>query len=164
MNTTQVQQESTQHIIDCDADPLNPFVKDGGVVHKHQKGGPFTWDRESQADALLLLRSQSPRSVTQRGWDHSSNVISELRSRRAPVLNACVLDFLLANPQQIPREWKGKHVFFWGTIYYARRGGHWGVDLSCVRQLNWDNGRWDWDVGWLDDALSANSPAAVRAY
>ena len=31
-----------------------------------------------------------------------------------PVLNANVLDYLLANSHLIPEEWKGKATFFWG--------------------------------------------------
>ncbi|HEY9481125.1 MAG TPA: hypothetical protein VIR98_02765, partial [Candidatus Paceibacterota bacterium] len=33
------------------------------------------------------------------------------------VYGAQLLDFYLANPHLIPEYWKGKAVFFWGTIY-----------------------------------------------
>jgi hypothetical protein len=136
-----------EHIIDCDADP---FVPDGWSVEEHRKGGVFKWDKEAQKDALYLSEGQ------QNGKRIKGN---ELRKALAgkPMLNANVLDYLLANPHLIPEEWKGKAVFFWGTIYRHRDG------RLCVRCLYWYGGRWHWDAGWLDRGWRGNDPAAVPA-
>ena len=79
----------------------------------------------------------------------------ELQSRK--VLNANVLDYLLAHPELIPEEWKGKCLFFWGTIY-RRSNGH-----LYVRFLYWFGDRWRWVGGWLDDGWRGNDPAVLSA-
>ncbi len=62
----------------------------------------------------------------------------------------------LANPHLIPEEWKGKAVFFWGTVYrYSGR--------LYVRYLYWGGGAWRWDFYWLDRVWDDDFPAARRA-
>jgi hypothetical protein len=80
-----------------------------------------------------------------------------------PVMNANVLDFLLANPDLIPEEWKKdehgntRYIFFWGTVYRDRGG-----DLY-VRYLCWGGDRWGWGSRWLGSGWDGDSPAAVLA-
>ena len=136
-----------EHAIDCDAQPFTP---DGWSVEKHQKGGTFTWDKEAQKDALYLSKGQQGSKYIE-----GNKLRKEMAGK--PVLNANVLDYLLANPHLIPEEWKGKYVFFWGTVYRDRDGG------LCVRYLYWGGGRWDWGGGWLDRGWGGNDPAALRA-
>ncbi len=95
-----------------------------------------------------------------------SIVGNKLRKELAnkPVMNANELDFLLANPDLIPEDWKkdatGKirDTFFWGTVYRQRYDGR-----LFVRYLYWDGGRWHWRRHWLDCGWSGYSPAALRA-
>ena len=84
---------------------------------------------------------------------------NELRKklRDKPVLNANVLDHLLAHPETIPEEWKGEYIFFWGTISRSSGGS------LCVRYLYWRGVRWDSDYYGLDYGWSGDSPAALRA-
>ena len=135
---------SEEHIIDCDADP---FVPDGWSVEEHQKGGAFLWN--SASVALHLDKGQEKGK-----WIEGNKLRKALAKK--PVLNANVLDHLLANPHLIPEEWKGKAVFFWGTIFRRRDG-----DLY-VRALFW-NGGWDWFFHWLADDWDGYDPAAVSA-
>lgn len=134
----------TRRIIDCDA---NPFIPDGWEVFEHKKGGKFEWS--SDAVALYLDKGQKDGSI----------VGNELRKKLEgqPVLNACVLDYLLANHQLIPESWKGRAVFFWGTIYRNSYG-----NLS-VRYLYWGGDRWYWHYNWLGNGWGDGNPAAVRA-
>lgn len=74
-----------------------------------------------------------------------------------PVFPAQVLDFLLAHPELIPESWKGKAIFFWGTIYCGADG------FLCVRFLGWDGGRWRWNFRWLDNVWHDRNPCAVSA-
>lgn len=134
-----------EHIINCDADP---FVPNGWKVEEHRKGGRFKWDASQVA--LYLSKGQRDGKVIE-----GNKLRKELADK--PVYNATVLDYLLANPDLIPEEWKGKYVFFWGTIY---RGS--GGDL-CVRYLYWYGGRWGWGDGWLGSGWDDFSPAAVPA-
>jgi len=138
-------------VIDCDADP---FVPEGWKVEEHKQGGQLTFD-PSQVEFYL--------DDGQKGG--SSIVGNKLRQRLAdkPVLNANVLDYLLANPDLIPDEWKTneagntRYIFFWGTVYRNRGGG------LCVRCLYWGGGRWGWGYDWLGSGFNGSSPAAVRA-
>lgn len=122
-------------IIDLDT---NPYCPDGWEVVEHKEGGKIKWDIAKQADALYLSKNQQGGRVVK-----GNKLRKELADK--PVLNASVLDYLLANPHLIPEEWKGKAVFFWGTIYRHSDGS---LD---VRYLDWGGGRWgwDWDVARL---------------
>jgi len=136
---------TTEHVNDCDA---QPFVPDGWSIEEHRKGDAFKWDPVKVS--LHLDKGQ------QNGkWIEGHKLRKELANK--PVLNANVLDYLLANPHLIPEEWKDTLVFFWGTIYRDRDG-----DL-CVRFLYWRSGRWRWSALWLDFDWHDRHPAAVHA-
>jgi hypothetical protein len=129
-----------KHLIDCDADP---FVPDGWKVEEHIKGGRLEWDPENVS--LYLSRKQ------QDGVISGDKLRKELKGK--PVLNACVLDYLMANPNLIPNEWKGKCINFWGTIYRI------SVGLLCVRCLDLDDRAGD--DGSLGNEWGVNDPAVL---
>lgn len=131
-----------EYVIDCDA---SPYVPDGWKVEEHQKGGQFKFD-VSRIN-LYLSAAQKKGSI------EGNKLRKELAEK--PVLNANVLDYLLANPHLIPEDWKGKYVFFWGTVYRHSDG------RLCVRYLYWDGDGWRWSF-WLGD-WDGNDPAALRA-
>lgn len=133
------------HIIDCDA---NPHVPDGWSVEEHHKGGAFKWNAEGVR--LYLDKGQENGE-----WIEGNKLRKALDKQ--PVLTANVLDYLLAKPHLIPEEWKGKAVFFWGTIYRSRVGN------LYVRYLFWDGGRWRSNFNWLVGGWDGNYPAAVGA-
>jgi hypothetical protein len=142
------------NVIDCDADPFNPWANDGWTIEQHQKGGQFAFD-PSLIEFYLDDGQKNGKYI----------VGNKLRQRLAdkPVLNANVLDYLLANPDLIPDEWKQdesgntRYIFFWGTIYRNRGGS------LYVRYLFWDDGRWGWSCHWLGGDWCGDDPAAVRA-
>lgn len=134
-----------QHLIDCDA---APFLPSGWTVEKHTRGGQFEWNPTKVK--LYLTKSQKPGKLVE-----GNKLRKELEGHL--VLNANVLDYLLAHPELIPDEWKGKAVFFWGTIYRYSDG-----DLF-VRCLYWCGGRWGWSRHWLDLSFNDSHPAAVSA-
>lgn len=141
-------QVAVAHIIDCDAPPFLPAGWKG--VEEHQKGGQLTWNKDAQKDALYLSERQKKHP-----WLGGHKLREELKSKS--VLNANVLDWLLAHPEHIPEEWKGRYIFFWGTIY------RYSDDGLCVRCLCWFGGRWRWDCFWLGSGWDDGSPAALRA-
>lgn len=140
-------------IIDCDA---APFVLDVWKVEEHKKGGQLIFD-PSHFEFYLDEGQENDKYVEG----------NKLRQRLAgkPVLNANVLDYLLANPDLIPEEWKTdetgntRYIFFWGTVYRDRGSSG---DL-CVRCLYWDGDGWRWRYGWLDDVWYRSRPALLRA-
>jgi len=134
-----------EHVIDCDADPLVP---EGWSVEEHRNGGAFKWNATNVS--LHLDKGQKNGK-----WIEGNKLRKELANK--PVLNANVLDYLLAHPHLIPEEWKSKVVFFWGTIYRHRGGS------LYVRYLDWHGVRWDWDASWLDFDWHGSGPAAVSA-
>ncbi len=134
-----------EYLIDLDA---NPFVPNGWRVVEHKKGGQFKWDPSKTT--LYLSKNQQNGKVI-----NGNNLRKELADK--PVLNANILDYLFANPHLIPEEWKGKYVFFWGTIYRNS-----DVCLS-VRSLSWLGGRWGWVWGWLGSDWDSCFPAALLA-
>ncbi len=82
---------------------------------------------------------------------------NELRKKmiKKGVLPANVLEYLLNNQNLIPEEFKGKCIFFWGTIY---------IDLSgrlCTRYLHWNGIKWDWGSIWLNVGWHDDSPSIV---
>lgn len=141
-----------EHVIDCDA---QPFIPDGWEIREEDQlpnrvRGAFKWDKDAQKDALYLSKGQRNGK-----WIEGNELRKELADK--PVLNANVLDYLLANPHIIPEEWKGKAIFFWGTIYRGRNG------RLLVRDLSWRGDGWGWSAGWLDLGWDGSNPAAVPA-
>ncbi len=132
-------------VIDCDADP---FVPSGWKMEEHKKGGQFVFNPAKVK--LHFSPNQQDGKVIE-----GNKLRKELTNK--PVLNACVLDYLLAHPELIPEEWKGEYVFFWGTIYRDSYG-----DLY-VRCLYFRDGGWDWRCHWLDFDWRGGRPAALSA-
>ncbi len=131
-----------EHLIDCDADP---FIPDGLSVEEHKKGGLFKFD----PNEISLYLSKGQKKGVVSGYD----LRKELADK--PVANANVLDYLLAHPELIPEEWKGKFIFFWGTIYR-----YLGMGL-CVRCLQWRNSIWCWNYNLLNIDFGSCDPAAL---
>lgn len=139
------------HIIDCDA---APFVPDGWKVEEHKKDGKLDFDA-SQVLFHLADGQKGGKSI------EGNKLRKELANM--PVMNANVLDYLLANPDLIPDEWKAdesgntRYIFFWGTVYRYSDG-----DLY-VRCLCWSGDGWRWGDYWLGHDWNGDYPAALRA-
>ncbi len=129
----------TNRLIDCDAEP---FVPDGYSVVRHREGG----QREFDPEQIMLQMYDSQHLGGISGHDLRKKLEGQ------PVLNACVLDYLLANPDLIPKEWmrdeNGNHrlIYFWGTIY------HDSVD-SCLT-VRWLAGS---ESGWVKGEKGVHS-------
>ena len=134
--------QSTASEVDCD---VAPFVPEGWTVVENRQCGKVRPD-----DADLYV------SEEQKNGPVSGN---ELQKKLAdlPVLNAVMLDWYLAHPERIPEAWRGKVVFFWGTIYLRAPG------LLYVRCLYWSGSRCIWGCGWLGHDFCSGHPAAVAS-
>ncbi|OHA26678.1 MAG: hypothetical protein A3D56_02640 [Candidatus Taylorbacteria bacterium RIFCSPHIGHO2_02_FULL_45_35] len=145
--------ELVRGAIDCDT-PV--FIPDGWEVLPEAEQlpnrvkGKFAWNPKEVT--LHLANGQKNGK-----WIEGNKLRKELVKQ--PVYTAHLLDYLLVTENQhlIPEEWKGKWIFFWGTIYRGRYGN------LYVRCLYWCGGRWFWSYYWLDDVWFGAYPAAVRA-
>ena len=139
--------KQVEYLVDLDAEP---FLPDGWKVEEHKKGGQFKYD--SAKVGLYLSKGQQKGKMIV-----GNDLRKELKNQ--PVYNANLLDFYLKKENQhlIPEEWKGKAIFFWGTIY------RFSVGLLCVRYLCLDCDRWYWRCGWLGYEFDGDSPATVSA-
>jgi len=136
-----------RHIIDCDINPLMPesWIK----VVSHKRMGKIKWD---PARVYFHLSPSQQNGKPIQGHKLREELANE------PVLNANVLDYLLANRELIPEEWKEKEsVFFWGTVY------HFSTPHLCVRSLYWDGSQWNWDYRFLDSNWRDYPAACLRA-
>lgn len=136
--------------IDLDADP---FIPEGWSVAKdlkgelyHKKGGKWKYDPTKVG--LYLSKRQYGSSVI-----NGHDLRKELESQS--VMNANLLDFYFKNTHLIPSEWKGKIIYFWGTIYRNNRGN------LCVRTLYWRGDQWCCDRDQLDCDWPSDCPAVV---
>ncbi len=129
--------------IDCDA---YPFVPDGWKVCSHKKNGKILWD-PSRVTLYFSKQQKNRQSI------EGNYLCEELKSM--PVLNACILDYLISHPQLIPKEWQRLNNFFWGTLYYDFQ------DAVMVRCLSWIDGRWHPNQRWIIADWDDRCPALL---
>lgn len=133
-----------EHLIDCDA---APYIPEGFTLVSHKKGGQWKWN---PSISFYLSKKQK-----KGGYSVGNDLRKALESQ--PVLNANVLDHLIAHQELIPESWKGKTIFFWGTIYRNSDGS------LYVRFLYWDGSQWRWGSSYLDNDFHSNRPAALAS-
>ena len=147
--------------ITIDAD-LNPNVPSGlyltGEGTEHRKMGKITLEKREDgklyANGIEVVRYLSPNQ--QNGKTIQGHKLrKELKNKQ--VLNACILDALLANPQLIPDDWKTGVTYFWGTIFRSASG------YLYVKYLYWYGSGWNWIDRWLGSDWDSNGPAASLA-
>jgi len=132
---------TSEHVIDLSTPP---FIPDGFSLEEHLGEGLFEFNPDNVS--LYLIDEQ-------KGGVNGYKLRKELADQ--PVLNANVLDYLLANPELIPEDWKGKYLCFWGTIYRNSDG-----DLY-VRYLRRRGSEWNWNYRWLANDFNSSNPAAL---
>lgn len=132
-----------KHIIDLD---VVPFIPAGWKVEEHKKGGQFEWDLKKVQ--LCLSPNQEDNKCIE-----GNKLRRELEG--LPTFNANLLDYLLDHKELIPKEWKGKAIFFWGTIYRYADGS------LYVRYLCFGGKSWRWSYYWLGYDFNSDRPAAV---
>ena len=115
------------NLIDLSARPYCPKGELAGqdiwIWNYHNKGGKWLFNpNEIKLDLFEPEESKDP-------LEDSWNLPKKLATLN--FLNANVLDFLMKNPKFFPEEWKGKRIFFWGTIY--------GMSAAdTIRYIFWD--------------------------
>lgn len=147
-----------RHIVNSTINPAKNMESYDWEIEKHNGEGEFELD----PSRLKLYVSEEQRNGK---YITGSNLRKELEGNKDLVLmNACVLDYLLAHPDIIPESWKtdGKGeapcICFWGTIY-LRSGG----DL-VVQYLRWCGAGWYRSYHYVSHThWSSRHPAAILA-
>lgn len=146
-------------VVNCDADPTVPsglYLTGEGT--EHRKMGKITLEKRADgklyANSKEVVRHRSPDQMNGKSIQ-GHKLRNQLEN--VQVLNACIMDALLANPQLIPDEWKDGFTYFWGTIFRDADG------RLYVEYLDWFGGRWYWYYSWLDYDWSGHGPAAALA-
>jgi len=148
------------HILDLATIPKLPFNRAEIIEHK----GTGVVRLERRDDGLYLDGKKVELYLSPK-QKMGTIVGNDLRKclEGKPVLNAAVLDYLLAHPELIPESWKKNEegqtlcTFFWGTIYRDSDG------YLCVRCLYWYGVRWVSYYYWLDNDWFVFYPAALLA-
>ncbi len=133
-----------KHIINLEAKPKVPY--DGWTVESHIGKGKIDLSK-----VKLELHLDEEQKI---GYIVGNKLREKLGDN---VLNANVLDYLLEHTELIPDEWKGKYIYFWGTIYRYSDGN------LCVRYLYFNEGHWQADGRWLSSDWGSDEPAARLA-
>jgi hypothetical protein len=149
--------------IDTDCDPKIPsglFLTGTGT--EHRKMGIMTL--EKRADGKLYANNKEVirhLSLNQQNGESIKGYQLRTELKDKQVLNACIMDALLANPHLIPEVWKIGHIYFWGTIFRDAGGS------LYVGFLYWSDGGWHWRCIWLAHWLCCvwrgSGPAASLA-
>lgn len=152
-------------VVDGNAEPFNPWKRQGWVVAEHQKDGEWQFNLKQ---VILLLTDKQKNNELVKGVQ----LLEEIKDRF--VFNANVLDGILAMPHIAPEEWKGNEqdgilrIVFPGTIYRNLNGDsyvrylYWHNDKRTWSS-HWRNGEWSWGVISLAENWGSNMPMAVYA-
>jgi hypothetical protein len=146
---------AVKHVIDCNADP---FVPRGMKLVHHKRNGI----RPVPPERIQLYCTES--QLTREG-QRGTVLRAEIESYTG-VLNANVLDHLLADTAAISQSWKAQVrpdyqtiVCFQGTEYEKDCGG----PRKCVRTLSWSEftGSWVSGIAWSDMLFHDFTPTAI---
>jgi len=132
-------------VIDCDTVPLST---EEWSIEEHHKGGMIKWDAMK---VELYLHDVQKRGAPING----NRLCKELRGKS--VLNANVLSCLLKNQPLVPKNWRGKEIFFFGTVYRHRTRG------LYVRGMRYRYGGWRAKRRWLIDRFGDRACTALWA-
>lgn len=143
------------NVIDLDTDPetslsspVLPYT-DGKVtanILQHRKDGQWKWD----PNKVHLYFSD----IQQRGESVDGRTLrAELADQ--PVLNANALEYLFAHQDLIPKEWQGKDIFFWGTIYQMPDGEEYIGYLASLDDGTWLRQYYRINESWGDTFAAA---------
>ena len=128
-------------------DTTKPWIPEGYKLESHDQ----SLGKIDVKDIELYLSDEQKNG----GYIKGEELLEELKDKKP--LNSAVLKYLLDNPKHIPEEWKGKYVYFWGTILRSSVGSR-RVLCLCYR-----GSQWDWHFAWLVDDWIDFSPSAVLA-
>lgn len=136
------------NVIDCDDIPASSFFS--CKVSENRKGGKVVWDRFRYSERRYLVASERLKTTKSFSFEDFRREVGGME-----VMNACILDWLMQNPSQVPPFWDNKTVIFFGTIYESERGHRF------VRSLSASKGKCSEKYLSLEDVMKVQHYAAV---
>jgi hypothetical protein len=118
-----------------------PHVPVGVKVHTHDESmGEIEWNKNDFVKVPFLDDEDVECNMVFAGTDEKSGKLH---------LNSNILDFLIENPKEIPKEWNGKKNPFLGTVYIGKvispsTGKN--EDQTYVKVLNMRSESPDWEL------------------
>lgn len=116
----------------------NPVIPEGLSIELHKKQGLFVFD-SIKVKLTKLLHKESSR------FDQNKMRKIFKKASGLDAFNTVLLDWYLGYPENIPDDWKGKRIFFWGTLYKDVNG------TNFVRYLEWNKYKKSWHSGTTMD-------------
>lgn len=172
--------EDLQRVIDSPKESgaaFAAFLRNGGRMNR---GITLTIDRSRKFDPAKFIgkgwaiEEEDERSLALTHVDIASVVLEvsvkcgesyvtgeenlkRLKKANCIRLDAAVFRAFWKNKHLIPESWKGKCIFFDGTVLGDPSGDR------CALCLGWCRGGWDWDYSWLGSGRYVSGPSAVLA-
>lgn len=138
-----------EHFINCDDIPRIPK---GWELIRHDQCGKIKWETENVSFYVVPDLQENGKKI--RGYG-VRRMIEEM-----PVLNINAMRYLLRRQCLIPKKWRGKAIFFWGTIF--RDHNH----NLIVYYMFWEDKykQWQESFAWFGAELDEDNPAILYKY
>jgi len=146
--------ELQRRTINCDADPNSIIIKNQHLEPKpifHQSCDKFIWNPKNVK--LFLADIQKNENVVT-----GNDLRAELQNKNNCNVNVSL--YLYENQNRIPKEWQGKRIHFWGTIYNIEGQG------PGITFLEYNENTKSWEIHLLPltcHCWTDNDFAALRA-
>ena len=141
-NSSTTEQIEKVHLIDTTTQPQIPSWATASREHNTSLG-TIEWNKEKFKEGGLRYMSE---------FSTIDKILKKIREEKVPVLNATVLDYLLAHQDQIPENWKStkshspRQIYFWGTLFTDGR-----TSFVQYIQFREDKGLWVADSDAITD-------------
>ena len=145
-----------------DADPSLPFdgaMFDGTKKSKHARQGQVELEYRPDEDELYVngkkfvpyLSEKQLGDKVVRGYD------LQVEAEANSPTNATLADVLYEHQEFIPKKWRGRVWYFWGSEWGDYDG------LRYVRYLRWSGTAWFRYYSWLEYDWNSSEPSASLA-
>jgi len=141
-----------EHWIDTETDAKEFNTYNLAKVKRHEKSKRFDF---MMAKMFLY---QSPKQKKSGGksifvQEDGISLIKKLKTKSSEgyiTLNGNVLEYLLEHQEIIPKEWRDKNIFFFGTEYYDFGGS------GMFRFMHYNGRRWETSLRFNDGNFKKN--------
>ena len=134
--------------------PFNPveFIGRGwSIIEQNERSLAITEVELAKVSLVTMLKNYD------NGRVHGEEKLHRLKASGHIRLDAKIFQTFWENKDRIPEIWRGKCVYFDGTVLQSPSG------CRYVLYLDWRGDEWDWHYYWLESDWGDSSPSAVLA-